>query len=117
MRFSPVMLLHYVTAILILAFGAVHLATHSFLDPAGYSGGIAYFTVISHFWNPLYAASLEGILVTVAYHGFNGVRNILLEFRQDRNWNRVVTLLLLLLGTVVVVYGTRTILIVSLGWR
>ncbi len=117
MRFSLIMLLHYITAILILLFGAVHLATHSFLDPAGYSGSIAYFTVIAHFWNPLYAATLEGILITVAYHGFNGVRNILLEYRQGRNWNRAVTLLLLLLGTAVVAYGTRTILIVSLGWR
>lgn len=104
------MFLHYATGVLIAIFGVVHLATHSFLGVEGYAESLSYLSVIGRYRNPLFAFSLEALLVTVVYHGLNGTRVILLEFRQGKRWDRAVTWLLLLIGLLVVAYGTRTVL-------
>ncbi|MFQ6134801.1 MAG: succinate dehydrogenase [Nitrososphaerales archaeon] len=109
-RESSIRLLHYATGVLIAVFGAVHLATHSFLGVEGYADSLRYLSVIGRYKDPLFAFTLEALLVTVAYHGLNGTRVILLEFRQGERWDRVVTWLLVAVGILVVAYGTRTVL-------
>lgn len=107
---SSVRLLHYATGVLIVVFGAVHLATHSFLGVEGYAGSLQYLSVIGRYRTALFAFTLEALLVTIAYHGLNGTRMILLEFRQGERWSMAVNWLLVAVGILVVAYGTRTVL-------
>jgi succinate dehydrogenase / fumarate reductase membrane anchor subunit len=116
MRFSPFMLLQYASGILIAVLGGIHIASHSFLGVESFYDSLTFLTVMQRFWTPFYTFTLEALLVTVAYHGFNGSRSILLELRQGIWWDRSVTWLSVALGFTVVVYGTRTILIASFGW-
>lgn len=110
MRESTLMILHYATAVFIILFGAVHLATHSFLWVGGYPESLVYSAVVAKYRDVLLALSLEGLLITVAYHGLNGVRAILLEISQDSRWKKATTWLLLAVGVVIVAYGTRTVI-------
>ncbi len=104
------MLLHYVTGVLIIVFGAVHLATHSFLGVEGYADSVQYLSIVGRYRDPLFAFTLESLLVTVAYHGLNGTRVVLLEFRQGERWEKAVNWLLVTIGLLVVAFGTRTVL-------
>jgi succinate dehydrogenase / fumarate reductase, membrane anchor subunit len=61
----------------------------------------------------LYALLLESILVLISIHGFNGLRVMLLELRQDAIWEKFVTIFVLAAMLVVIGYGTRTIIIVN----
>jgi succinate dehydrogenase / fumarate reductase, membrane anchor subunit len=61
----------------------------------------------------LYALLLESILVLISIHGFNGLRVMLLELRQDKIWEKFVILSTLAAMLVVIGYGTRTIIIVN----
>lgn len=110
MRTSSSMLLHYVTGILIILFGAVHLASHSFLGVDSYSGSLRYLSVIGRYRDPFFAIVLEALLVNVAYHGLNGLRMVLLEWRQGERWDKAVTWLLVSTGLIVVAYGTTVVL-------
>jgi succinate dehydrogenase hydrophobic anchor subunit len=109
MRESSLMLLHYITGILIFVLGAVHLATHSFLGVEGYSYSLQYVSSIERYSNPLFALTLELLLVTVAYHGLNGTRVVLLELKQGERWDKIVNWLVIIFGFLIVTYGTRTV--------
>ncbi len=110
MKESSLMLLHYITGILIMVLGAVHLATHSFLGVEGYSFSLQYVSSIERYSNPLFALTLELLLVTVAYHGLNGTRVVLLELKQGEQWDKIVNWLVLVLGILIVAFGTRTVI-------
>ena len=51
--------------------------------------------------------------IFIAIHGFNGLRVILLEFRQNRRWEDGVTIFTIAATIAVIAYGTRTILLAS----
>lgn len=110
MKESALMLLHYITGILIIVLGAIHLATHSFLGVEGYSFSLQYISVIERYTNPFFAITLELLLVTIAYHGLNGTRVVLLELKQGKLWDKVVNWLVIVIGILVVAYGTRTVI-------
>ncbi len=115
MRESTIMLLHYFTGLGILIAGGVHLATLFLTAPVEQNlqfYGIS-FAVLSIYRNPLLAGSLEVLLITVTFHAFNGLRVILLELYQGDTWSKVVNWLLIFLALVVMVYGTRTVLIAN----
>lgn len=116
MKESSLMILHYFSGILIFVLGAVHLATHSFLGVEGYSSSLQYISIIERYRTPIFALTLELLLVTVAYHGLNGTRVVLLELKQDDIWEKTVNWLILLLGILIVVYGTRTVLTAYFFW-
>jgi len=107
------MLLHYLTGIGILIAGAIHIATVFLTGPveANLTFDEAPFAVINVYRNIILAASLEALLVMVAFHGFNGLRVILLELYQGKTWERVVTWVLTVIALVLVVYGSRTIIL------
>lgn len=105
-----VMLAHYATGILILLVGALHFLARL---SGSFGETISYEAVLSNYRNLFYAASLEALLILVAFHGFNGLRVILLEWKQGGVWEKLVNLVLTLLGLVVVAFGTRTILVAA----
>jgi succinate dehydrogenase / fumarate reductase membrane anchor subunit len=107
------MLWHYITGLGILIAGAVHLATVFFTAPveANLSFDAGPFSVIGVYRNLLLAASLEALLIFVAFHGFNGLRVILLELYQSPRWDRAVNWALLIIGALITLYGTRTVLL------
>ncbi|HEV8386152.1 MAG TPA: succinate dehydrogenase [Nitrososphaera sp.] len=105
---SQIMKIHYVTAIGALIVVAVHIMMRIIMP---YSMSLEYGNVIANYHNIPYAILLESILVLIAIHGFNGLRVILLELRQNKAWEDGVTILTIVAMMAVVAYGTRTILI------
>ncbi len=113
MRESQIMLLHYITGLGILIAGAIHLTVIFLLG--NYDANLAFsgstYSVINVYKNALLVTSLWALLALVDFHALNGLRVILIEFRQGVRWQRTVTWLLGVLGVLVLIYGTRTILI------
>ncbi len=107
------MLIHYLTGLGILVAGAVHIGTVFLTAPVKenleFSG--SPFSVMGVYRNAILAASLEALLLFVAFHAFNGLRVILIELYQSPRWERAVTWILTVAALLVVIYGTRTILI------
>lgn len=116
MKESSLMILHYITGFLIFVLGAIHLATHSFLGVEGYSFSLQYVSAIERYRNPIFALILELLLVNVAYHGLNGTRVVLLELKQGERWDKLVNWLMLLLGILIIAYGTRTVITAYFFW-
>jgi succinate dehydrogenase hydrophobic anchor subunit len=115
MRESRKMLLHYVTGLGIVIAGGVHLftvfLTGSYAQNLAFSGGA--FSVIAVYRNLLLALTLELLLIFVDYHALNGIRVILIEFHQGTRWERGVSWILAVTGLLLLIYGTRTILIAN----
>jgi succinate dehydrogenase / fumarate reductase, membrane anchor subunit len=78
-----------------------------------FSMSLEYENVVANYQNILYALLLESILVLISIHGFNGLRIMLLELRQEAKWEKFVTVFTLATALVVICYGTRTIIIVN----
>ena len=110
MKESTVMKIHYVTGLAALLTVAVHVMMRV-ITP--FSMSLEYENVIANYQNILYSLLLESILILVSIHGFNGLRVMLLELRQDAKWEKFVMLFTLTAMLVVIGYGTRTIIIVS----
>jgi succinate dehydrogenase / fumarate reductase, membrane anchor subunit len=110
MRESTVMKIHYVTGLAALLTVAVHVMMRV-ITP--FSMSLEYENVVANYQNILYSLLLESILILVSIHGFNGLRVMLLELRQDAKWEKFVMLFTLIAMLVVIGYGTRTIIIVS----
>jgi succinate dehydrogenase / fumarate reductase membrane anchor subunit len=110
MRESTVMKIHYVTGLAALLTVAVHVMMRV-ITP--FSMSLEYENVVANYQNILYSLLLESILILVSIHGFNGLRVMLLELRQDARWEKFVMLFTLTAMLVVIGYGTRTIIIVS----
>jgi succinate dehydrogenase hydrophobic anchor subunit len=115
MKESTRMLLHYITGLGIVIAGGVHLftvfLTGSYAQNLAFSGGP--FSVISIYKNAIFAITLELLLIFVDYHALNGVRVILIEFHQGTRWERGVSWILAVAGILLLIYGTRTILIAN----
>jgi succinate dehydrogenase hydrophobic anchor subunit len=115
MRESTKMLLHYATGLGIVIAGGVHLFTVFLTGPyvqnLAFSGGP--YSVIAVYRNIVLAITLELLLIFVDYHALNGVRVILIEFHQGSRWENGVSWILAVAGILLLVYGTRTILIAN----
>ena len=110
LRESTVMKIHYVTGLAALFTVAVHIMMRLIMP---FSISLEYENVVANYQNILYALLLESILVLISIHGFNGLRVMLLELRQDKIWEKFVILSTLAAMLVVIGYGTRTIIIVN----
>jgi succinate dehydrogenase hydrophobic anchor subunit len=115
MKESTKMLLHYITGLGIVVAGGLHIftvfLTGSYFQNLAFSGGA--YSVIEVYRNLILAATLELLLIFVDYHALNGIRVILIEFHQGPKWERGVSWILAVTGILILVYGTRTILIAN----
>jgi succinate dehydrogenase / fumarate reductase membrane anchor subunit len=110
LRESQIMKMHYLTGIGALLVVAVHIIMRLIMP---FSLSLDYKNVILNYHNVPYAILLEVILVLLAIHGFNGLRVILLELRQNLVWERGVTIVTLAAMIAVLAFGTRTIIIAN----
>ncbi|MFZ0556501.1 MAG: succinate dehydrogenase [Nitrososphaeraceae archaeon] len=101
------MKIHYITGIGALFVVAVHIIMRLIMP---FSMSLEYENVIANYQNIAYAVLLESILVLIAIHGFNGLRIILLELRQNIAWENGVTIFTLVAMITIIAYGTRTII-------
>jgi succinate dehydrogenase / fumarate reductase, membrane anchor subunit len=107
---SQIMKIHYITAIGALFVVAVHILMRLIMP---YSMSLQYENVVVNYHNIAYALLLESILVLIAIHGFNGLRVILLEFRQNKIWENGITIFTITAMIAIIAYGTRTIIIAN----
>ena len=107
---SQIMKIHYITAIAALFVVAVHILMRLIMP---YSMSLQYENVVVNYHNIAYALLLESILVLIAIHGFNGLRVILLEFRQNKIWESGITIFTITAMIAIIAYGTRTIIIAN----
>ncbi len=74
---------------------------------------LEFHNVVANYHNIYYVILLELILVFISIHGFNGLRIILIELKQNQWWESTITILVLAAMIGVIAYGTRTIIIGS----
>src|ERR671910_2846831 len=110
LRESQIMKIQYITAIAALVVVAVHILMRLIMP---YNMSLEYENVVANYHNIPYALLLESILILIAIHGFNGLRVILLEFRQNEIWEKGVNILVILGLIGIIAYGTRTIIIAN----
>lgn len=113
MKESNLMLLQYVTAIAAFVLITLHLLMHGVL--VSYPRSISFQTVLSQYRSWIDGSMLELLLVVIVAHGFNGLRIILLEWRQSLSWTRGVNWATLIVAVAVMGYGTRTVLLAVTG--
>jgi succinate dehydrogenase / fumarate reductase membrane anchor subunit len=113
MRESTIMQLQYGTAILAIGLVTIHLLMQGVLVP--YGEAVSFQHVLSVYRNAVDGALLEILLVVVLAHGFNGLRIILLEWRQSAGWTRAVNWAVLVVTLATVAYGTRTVILAATG--
>jgi succinate dehydrogenase / fumarate reductase membrane anchor subunit len=106
------MKVHYGTALGAVALVAVHIL---FRLTQEFSESLQYESVIANYDFLPYALVLELILVLISIHGFNGLRVILLELKQGRRYEKAVTYGCIAAMVAVIAYGSRTIIMASLG--
>lgn len=113
MRESIVMKIHYGTALGAVVLVAVHILFR--ITMMDYYDSLQYENVVANYQFVPYAIMLLLILVLISVHGFNGLRVILLELRQGRAYERAVTYGCIAGMVGLVAYGSRTILMTSMG--
>lgn len=111
---SQIMKIHYISGVAALFVVAVHILIRlPVVTGMPFSMSLEYENVVANYQNIAYAVLLESMLVLIAIHGFNGLRIILLEFRQNIVWENGVTVFTLVAMIALIAYGTRTILIAN----
>ena len=113
MRESRLMQLQYGTAVLALVLVGLHLLMQGVLVP--YGQAISFERVLSVYRDWVNGSLLEVLLVVVVAHGFNGLRIILLEWRQTKAWTAWVNWGALVSALAAIAYGTRTVLLAATG--
>src|SRR5215213_2291133 len=110
LRESQIMKIHYITGVGALFVVAIHIMMRLIMP---YNMSLEFENVVLNYKNIFYSLLLESILVLIAIHGFNGLRIILLELRQNEIWEKGVNILVILGLIGVIAYGTRTIIIAN----
>ena len=112
MRESHIMKIHYLTALVAVVLVIVHIMVRV---TQGFSDSLLFDNVIANYKFIPYAIVLEAILILISVHGFNGLRVILLEVKQGRAYENAVTYGCLAAMIVLIAYGSRTIIMASMG--
>ena len=106
------MKIHYGTALASVALVAVHIL---FRLTQGFAESLQYESVIANYEFLPYAGMLEIILILLSIHGFNGLRVILLELKQGPTFEKSVTYGCIAAIALIILYGSRTIFMTSMG--
>ncbi|MBP2625157.1 MAG: succinate dehydrogenase [Nitrosopumilaceae archaeon] len=112
MRESTIMKIHYATALGSVALVVIHILfrfTQNFHDSLKFENVLINYSLLP------YSILLELILILISIHGFNGLRIILLELNQGKNYETLVTYSCLASMIALITYGSRTILMASMG--
>jgi len=112
MRESHIMKIHYLTALVAVGFVIIHIMVRVM---QGFSDSLLFDNVIANYQFIPYAIVLEAMLILISVHGFNGLRIILLEIKQGRVYENAVTYGCLAAMIVLIAYGSRTIIMASMG--
>ncbi|MGI0055889.1 MAG: succinate dehydrogenase [Nitrosarchaeum sp.] len=112
MRESIIMKIHYGTALAAVALVAVHILIRL---TQGFAESLEYDSVITNYKFLPYAGMLEIILILLSIHGFNGLRIILLELKQGRTYEKAVSYGCVTAMISLIIYGSRTIIMVNIG--
>lgn len=107
---SQIMKIHYITGIAAIFVVALHIIMRLVIP---FEQSLEYDYIIANYKNIVYVLILEAILVLISVHGFNGIRIILLELRQNRAWENMVTVVTISAMIGLVAYGTRTIILAN----
>src|SRR4029078_613078 len=107
---SQIMKIHYITGIAAIFVVAVHILIRLVVP---FESSLNYDYIIANYKNISYVLILESILVLISIHGFNGVRIILLELRQSRAWENMVSIVTISAMIGLIAYGTRTIILAN----
>ncbi len=110
LRESQIMKIHYITGVCALFVVAIHILMRLIMP---FNMSLEFDNVILNYKNIFYALLLESILILIAIHGFNGLRVILLELRQNEIWEKAVNIIVILGLIGIIAYGTRTIIIAN----
>ena len=110
LRESQIMKIHYITGVGALFVVAIHILMRLIMP---FDMSLEFENVILNYKNIFYALLLESILILIAIHGFNGLRVILLELRQNEIWEKAVNIIVILGLIGIISYGTRTIIIAN----
>src|ERR671914_2888229 len=110
LRESQIMKIHYITGVGALFVVAIHIMMRLIMP---FNMSLEFENVILNYKNIFYALLLESILILIAIHGFNGLRVILLELRQNEIWEKGANILVILGLIGIIAYGTRTIIIAN----
>lgn len=113
MKESRLMQLQYVTAVAALVLVGFHLMMQGVL--VSYNQAISFQHVLALYRDWVDGSLLELLLVVVLLHGFNGLRMILLEWRQSAQWSSWVNGGILVAASLAIAYGTRTVVFAVLG--
>jgi len=105
---SQIMKIHYITGIAAIFVVAIHILMRLVVP---FESSLNYDYIIANYKNIFYVLILESILVLISVHGFNGIRVILLELRQNTAWEKVITVITISSMIALIAYGTRTIII------
>ena len=112
LRESIIMKIHYGTAIGALSPTVIHILMRLTQD---FHESLQYENVIANYENIGYAVLLELLLILISVHGFNGLRVILLEMHQGSAYEKIVTFGCLAAMAGLIAYGSRTIIMTSMG--
>jgi len=112
MRESHIMKIHYLTALVAVGFVIIHIMVRVM---QGFSDSLLFDNVIANYKSIPYAIVLEAMLILISVHGFNGLRIILLEVKQGRVYENAVTYGCLAAMIALIAYGSRTIIMASMG--
>ena len=107
------MILQYVTAIAALILVTFHLLLQGVIVP--YDKALLFSRVLQVYRGVIDGSLLEILLIIVVVHGFNGLRIILLEWRQSVLWTKATNIGTLVATLAVIGYGTRTVVIAVTG--
>lgn len=113
MRETRLMQLQYATAILALFLVGLHLLMQGVIVP--YGTALSFQRVLSLYKDWINGSLLELLLVVVLAHGFNGVRIILVEWRQTKAWTAWVNRGTLVAAILAIAYGTKTVVLAATG--
>jgi len=110
-RSSAINIWQYITAIILIFVLAFHLIERvpgfSPLTPESYENSLEYEKALKAYKS--YSWVLAVLLIVALFHGFNGLRGILLEWRQEKSWSLVINTLFWILFIGFSGYGLYTI--------